>query len=194
MSGMSVTLSIHNTTRVPVLANIPSQDHHHTVILATMWQWRSWCSDSGEEDYSGVTVVEGPVVWQQCSATIWQWWRWRPGGEDYSVVTGDVRRRTRPACGICENSLKSATIIMIKSYFLTSYHHHIIIQSMTLVRLLWSWWQLWDFIIIIIVKSRDCTCKENLRDSWLLCKNVKTSKQYFIIEGNPLCRGISAYI
>ena len=36
MSGMSVTLSIHNTTRVPVLANIPSQDHHHTVILATM--------------------------------------------------------------------------------------------------------------------------------------------------------------
>ena len=76
MSGMSVTLSIHNTTRVPVLANIPSQDHHHTVILATMWQWRSWCSDSGEEDYSGVTVVEGPVVLQQCSATIWQWWRW----------------------------------------------------------------------------------------------------------------------
>ena len=61
-----------------------------------------------------------------------------PGGEDYSVVTGDVRRRTRPACGICENSLKAATIIMIKSYFLTSYHHHIIIQSMTLVRLLWS--------------------------------------------------------
>ena len=51
-----------------------------------------------------------------------------PGGEDYSVVTGDVRRRTRPACGICENSLKSATIIMIKSYFLTtSYHRHIII-------------------------------------------------------------------
>ena len=49
-----------------------------------------------------------------------------PGGEDYSVVTGDVRRRTRPACGICENSLKSATIIMIKSYFLiTSYHYRV---------------------------------------------------------------------
>ena len=49
-----------------------------------------------------------------------------PGGEDYSVVTGDVRRRTRPACGICENSLKSATIIMIKSYFLiTPYHYRV---------------------------------------------------------------------
>ena len=72
-----------------------------------------------------------------------QWWRalWYynsvvqlydsgGGGEDYSVVTGDVRRRTRPACGICENSLKSATIIMIKSYFLTtSYHRHIIIYT-----------------------------------------------------------------
>ena len=82
-----------------------------------------------------------------------QWWRalWYynsvvqlydsgGGGEDYSVVTGDVRRRTRPACGICENSLKSATIIMIKSYFLTSYHYveydvgKVTLELMTIMR------------------------------------------------------------
>ena len=79
-----------------------------------------------------------------------QWWRalWYynsvvqlydsgGGGEDYSVVTGDVRRRTRPACGICENSLKSATIIMIKSYFLiiTEYDvGKVTLELMTIMR------------------------------------------------------------
>ena len=157
------------------------------------WQWcRVWCSDSGEEDYSGVTVVEGPVVLQQCSATIWQWWRWWAWWRGLQCSDRGCQETNPTSVWHLWEFLEGGDNYHDKIIFP---YYIISLQSKTLVlRLLWSWWQLWDFIIIIIVKSRDCTCKENLRDSWLLCKNVKTSKQYFIIEGNPLCRGISAYI